>query len=252
MDTLKRLRLHVGLQVRVECPSAGNAHYATLVAVTQPEDVSTDGDEILDGAEPRLEICSCVPLHPEGQQDRTRSPGCFPADVAYICSVLAFNLRLSLHLQPFLAGTGQSSVRIQLAVAELPSANNVVVSLVRTPADAADLLGGVRLVLLTTCRAAVSSLLSCQSSRAGHAPLDMTETLELALRAHFGTPRLLSAGDVFPVLVDENEGEASGAPGRDQASLLCKQALTCGRGACRGDGSSGGELRSPLGLFPGG
>lgn len=87
-------------------------------------------------------------------------PEMFPADVAYICSVLAFNLRLSLHLQPFLAGTGQSSVRIQLAVAEPPSANNVVVSLVRTPADAADLLGGVRLVLRTTRRAAVSSLLS--------------------------------------------------------------------------------------------
>lgn len=82
----------------------------------------------------------------------------------------------------------------------------------------------------------------------------MTETLELALRAHFGTPRLLSAGDVFPVLVDENEGEASGAPGRDQAGkpALYTEALTCGRGACRRDGSSGGELRSPLGLFPGG
>ncbi len=104
--------------------------------------------------------------------------------MAYLAPVLAFNLQLALHLRSFLSVT-RPHVFLE-PVASVSTVRTARVSLVREPAEPAEMLNGAQ-------------------------PPDTTEELDAALRVHFSTPRLLAQGDVFSVPVADGgpacEGE---------------------------------------------
>jgi peroxin-6 len=102
--------------------------------------------------------------------------------VAYVSPVLAFNLQLVLHLSTFL-GASRPQVFLQPIENDgVTTVRSARVSLVREPADAAEMLTSAQ-------------------------PPDTTEELDAALRVHFSTPRLLAQGDVFTIPVVEHAND---------------------------------------------
>lgn len=129
------------------------------------------------------------------------------AGVAYVAPVLAFNLQLVLHLSTYL-GASRPQVFLQ-PVDDVASVRSARVSLVREPADAAEMLNSAQ-------------------------PPDTTEELDAALRVHFATPRLLAQGDVFTVPVVEHANDDA-APrlthfkvvsAEPRSGLMCEDSLT--------------------------
>jgi peroxin-6 len=137
LNTLRRLQLLAGTDVLVTSHGSGVSRLARVVALG----------------------------------DAAASPDARDG-VAYLPPVLAFNLQLALHLRPFL-GAARPTVSL-VPLASVAAVRSARVSLVREPADPADVLVGVQ-------------------------PVDSTDDLDAALHRHFRTPRLLAQGDVFAV-----------------------------------------------------